>query len=216
MVWKDLFLLLRLQHASSEQRPASGNCQQTHRNAEAGDPLGDLHAAEQPAVRRLVQPGCSHLPGTAEGGWGWEAVWGSCETAWLSVTHTGGDASFGDTSRLAHPPRSFMDYLQFSHFVSIRLRTSWRSWPRPCSPCRCWVAGWASTSGSRCWSWWLEWLSCRSSTASCLLLGENENSHIVHLLQKTGCRTSSPWFILKTKERDCAQFCRRLIVCFVL
>lgn len=69
-----LFSSLRLQHASSEQRPASGNCPQAHRNTEAGDPLGHLHTAEQPAVRRLVQPGRSHLPGTAEGGLDLEAV----------------------------------------------------------------------------------------------------------------------------------------------
>ena len=56
--------------------------------------------------------------------------------------------------------------LQFSHFASIRWRTSWRSWPRLCSQCPCWAAGWASTSGSLCSFSWQEWLSCRSGTTS--------------------------------------------------
>lgn len=60
------FSFLRLQHASSKQHLASGNCSQTHRNTEAGDPFRHLHPSEQPAVRRSVQPRCSHLPGTAE------------------------------------------------------------------------------------------------------------------------------------------------------
>uniref|UniRef100_A0AAX7UXA1 Solute carrier family 35 member A3a n=1 Tax=Astatotilapia calliptera TaxID=8154 RepID=A0AAX7UXA1_ASTCA len=57
----------QLQHARSQQRPPSGNHSQTRRNTEAGDPLRDLHTAEQPAVCRPLQPGRSHLPGKQHG-----------------------------------------------------------------------------------------------------------------------------------------------------
>lgn len=63
--WTGFVLFDRLQYASTEQHLASGNCPETHRHTEAGDPLWDLHPAEQPVVRRPVQPGCSHLPGRA-------------------------------------------------------------------------------------------------------------------------------------------------------
>lgn len=82
-----LLSFFRLQHASPEQRPAPGNCPQTHRNTEAGDPFGDLHTAEQPAVRRPVQPGRSHLPGTAEGRVGLDCVT-------LRDSRSGADVSF--------------------------------------------------------------------------------------------------------------------------
>lgn len=156
------FSFLRLQHASVEQRPASGNHPQTHWNTEAGDSFGDLHAAEQPAVRRLVQPGRSHLPGTAGGALSSDDP-RNCVT--LSVTRSGADASFLACNQLA-PPFTQINY-SFSHFVSVRWRISWRSWRRLCSQYRCWAANWGPTSGSHCWSSWLEWLSCRSSTASC-------------------------------------------------
>lgn len=61
------FPCCRLQHARSQQRPPSGNHSQTRRNTEAGDPLGDLHTTEQPAVCRPLQPGRSHLPGKQHG-----------------------------------------------------------------------------------------------------------------------------------------------------
>lgn len=77
-----VFSFFRLQHASSEQHLASGDCSQTYRNTEAGDPFGDLHPAEQPALRRSVQPGCSHLPGTAEDRLRRQA------TVWITVTHS--------------------------------------------------------------------------------------------------------------------------------
>lgn len=79
---------------------------------------------------------------------------------------------------LAISTSSFMDYLQFSHFVSIRWHTSWRSWPQLCFLCQCWAAGWESTSGSHCWFLWLEWLSCRFDAVSCLFTTHwNEKTH---------------------------------------
>lgn len=153
----------RLQHASSQQHSASGNHPQTHWNAEAGHPLRHLHAAEQPAVRRPVQPGCRHLPGTSAG----MPCRRVCVTSvWLTLWLTQ-EAVMSFLCHLAISP--VMDYLEFPRFVSIRWRTSWRSWPRRCSPCPCWAAGWASTSGSRCSSWWSEWLSCRLEAVFCFV-----------------------------------------------
>lgn len=151
----------RLQHASSEQHSASGNHPQTHRDAEAGHPLRHLHAAEQPAVRRPVQPGRCHLPGTSAETSCQRVLQGETRlraSVWLTLWLTQ-EAELSFLYHLAISP--VMDYLEFPHFVSIRWHTSWRSWPRRCSPCPCWAAGWASTSGSRCSSWWPEWLSCR-------------------------------------------------------
>lgn len=56
---------LRLQRARVQQRPPPGDRLQAHGNSEAGHPLWHLHPAEQPALRRPIQPGRRHLPGTS-------------------------------------------------------------------------------------------------------------------------------------------------------
>lgn len=50
-------------HGSS---PARCHCVSVQRHAEARHPLAHLHAAEQPAVHRYIQPASSHIPGQME------------------------------------------------------------------------------------------------------------------------------------------------------
>lgn len=140
--WTGFVLFDRLQYASTEQHLASGNCPETHRHTEAGDPLWDLHPAEQPVVRRPVQPGCSHLPGRAGNRVGKEH--GRKQNQCFDVCHI-------KCSSCTAPNRWL---------------TSWRSWPRLFFLCPCWDAGWASTSGCLCSFSWLEWLLFRSGAGS--------------------------------------------------
>lgn len=97
-----------------------------------------------------------------------EKLWSVCICMSRSWTHTGAAVSFLGHSVIS--TSSFMDYLRFSHFISIRWHTSWRSWPQLCFLCQCWAAGWACTSGSHCWFSWLESPSCRFSAVSRLFL----------------------------------------------
>jgi len=66
-VWIITMLFSRLQCASPQQYPAAGNHPQARRDPQTGHTVGDLHPAEQPAVRGAVQPGRGHIPGNTMG-----------------------------------------------------------------------------------------------------------------------------------------------------
>lgn len=130
-----------------------------------------------------------------------------------SFSHTGAGVSF--LGHLAISTSTFMDYLRFSHFISIRWHTSWRSWPQLCFQCQCWAAGWASTSGSHCWFSWLEWPSCRFSAVSCLFLTNlNEKSHSTLSWKATehALCGSSIW----NNNRDCKPLVQSVVILSML
>lgn len=65
----DLFPSLFSPHSQREGHGSSSarcHCVSVQRHAEARHPLTHLHAAEQPAVHRYIQPASSHISGQAE------------------------------------------------------------------------------------------------------------------------------------------------------
>lgn len=60
-------LSVRLQREGHAPAAEGGACEQARGDHEAGRSRRHLHTAEQPALCRLVQPGCNHLPGTRTG-----------------------------------------------------------------------------------------------------------------------------------------------------
>lgn len=122
-----LHLSARFQCKADEPTPEGGDSEQTSGDHEAGHPCRDLHAAEQSALRRLVQPGWSHLSGDTQ-------IW-VCNKALTSPA---------------------VPYVFFSCCASRRSRTSWRFLPPRYSPSSCWGRSWVSISGSPFSSSWLE------------------------------------------------------------